>query len=198
MISIPEKYEEYLKYQRTGAKDYPRTKNQAIQDTKYDLEQILKIKPKGKNIIDIGCGLGLMMSHLTNEFDNIHLVDKTGFERKKRKKGYGSLESFGFYNDLDFAKELVSKNTKATVETYGPNNIPNIKYDAIISFYSWGFHYPIETYGDWAVNSLTEDGIIMLTARDRLVDQIVSYFSDKDLVVTILETRQACDLIYAE
>ena len=199
MIDIPEQYNKLLKLQRTGAKDYIRTQEQAIEDTKYDTSKILEIKSNGDYIIDIGCGLGLMMSHLTDEFKNIHLVDKTLLETDKKLYSYNrSVETFGFYNDLEFAERLVNKNTKATVKTFEPENLPNdIKYDAIVSFYSWGFHYPLDTYADWAISSLNKDGVIVITARDKLVDENLKYFKNKGLEVGLIETRQACGLIYA-
>lgn len=199
MLNIPERYNKLLKLQRTGAKDYLRTKEQAIEDTKYDLSKILEVKPNGKYIIDIGCGLGLMMAHLTDEFENIHLVDKTLLETDKKLCSYNrSVDAFGFYNDLEFAESLVKKNTKAIVRTFEPENLPeNIKYDAIISFYSWGYHYPLDTYANWAINSLAKDGVIVITARDKLVDENLKYFKNKGLEVGLIETRQACGLIYA-
>ena len=197
MIIIPNRYDEYLKFQRTGAEDYLRTKEQVIEDTKYDIEKVLEIKPNGENIVDIGCGLGLMMAHLNDEFKNIHLIDKTGLELNKRVSGTGSIESFGFYTDLEFAEKLVKENTQANVKTFTPDKMPSERYDVIISFYSWGFHYPIDVYSDWAISSLAQDGAIVLTARDIRVNEYITYFRHKGLDAGLIETRQACGLIYA-
>ena len=188
-IQIPNSFDEYVRLQRGLSIE------EAIKTAKYDLSCILKIKPEGKSIIDVGCGLGLMMAHLDDQFKYIHLLDKTDFEEEKKMHGYGPIENFGFYNDLEFARQLVEENTNANVRAFSPENMPHYKYDVIISFYSWGFHYPVGVYIDWALGALKKDGAIILTVRDRIVDLVMSQFSDKDKVCTVLESRRASDLV---
>ena len=189
-IVIPEDKEKYLKLQRSGS-----TVEEAILSCKKDLELVLKLKPTGNSIIDIGCGLGIMMSHLKDEFKFIHLLDKTGLEVNKRTTLYDDIESMGFYTDLEFAEELVKNNTNSIVKTFTPDTMPNYKYDVITSFYSWGFHYPIEVYSDWAIFSLAQEGSIIITVRNELINNIITLFSEKDKVVNIVENRKSCSVV---
>lgn len=114
--------------------------------------EIKEYLPKSiHNILDIGAGMAGIDVFLSQHYPGtkITLLDKEGYkEDYKSKIGYHKdSKTFGAYNSFDEAKRLLSQNKiKMTCVDIGSQKFPNIKFDLIVSFLSWGFHYPLNTY----------------------------------------------------
>ena len=182
MVNLDEKTLSLLKLQ-TSMENF----DEVVKAREEDAANIKKYAPGRGRIMDIGCGLGICMYLLNDYFDEIHLVDRTEFPKEgpienygvkgtvlysdKRLSGYGSTKNFGFYNDLNFAKDLVKQgNPNSDVYVFDPLELPNLdyQYDMIVSLYSWGFHYPLDEYLDWALEHLKMGGRIMLTLNKKV------------------------------
>jgi len=103
-----------------------------------------------KNIMDIGCGLGVIDIYLNRIFKNspnFFLLDKNRIDNKIK---YGFSNNYESYNDLSETKNLLLNN-EINLEQINlcdvekPINIKE-KVDLVISLKSMGYHYPLENY----------------------------------------------------
>ena len=102
------------------------------------------------NILDIGCGLGIINILLQKHYNtNIKyfLIDKNRVDLKIK---YGFDENYESYNDLQETKTILSNNDikKENIFIIDADKKINIDYtiDLVISLKSMGYHYPYEKY----------------------------------------------------
>ena len=105
---------------------------------------------KAENIIDIGCGLGIInifLNKIYNNKTNFYLLDKN---RIDSKISYGFSPNYESYNDLNETKKLLVDNniSKDNIQTINVESeiIIDQKIDLVISLKSMGYHYPIDLY----------------------------------------------------
>ena len=103
-----------------------------------------------KNIMDIGCGLGIINIYLNKIFDNypnFFLLDKNRIDKKIK---YGFSLNYESYNDLNETKNILLENQMNLnqINTFDVEKVINIdeKIDLVISLKSMGYHYPFESY----------------------------------------------------
>lgn len=122
-----------------------------------------------KNVLDIGCGIAgidlFLYRHYHGAID-LHLLDKDG-----TSEIYYDFEQQGaFYNSLSLARTFLTMNglPESRVHAYEAtrDGFPkHPKFDLVISLISWGFHYPISTYGERVRESLAPEGRLILDVR---------------------------------
>jgi len=68
------------------------------------------------------------------------------------------------------------------------------KFDLIMSLISWGFHYPIETYLDYARQQLAEEGVMIVDCRRGTsgLSSLEEYFDTKIIVEGAKHDRLLC------
>jgi len=122
---------------------------------------------KPKSVIDIGCGQAIPDLFFHRDFKpRFTLVDieQTHARDHSGASGYASLAC---------AKALLHDNgaAKTKVTAINPRTDPaameGLKADMLISFYSCGFHYPVDDYTDLMVQTITEGGLVCLDLRKR-------------------------------
>jgi SAM-dependent methyltransferase len=140
-----------------------------------DYDMIREYLPKdASNILDIGCGLGLINIPLYNHYNtavNLHLLDKTNsISSNQSVRGFN--KEYVFYNSMDATRDILTSNgvLNENVHTYEVSKesieqLYKIKYDLIISLLSCGWHYSIETYMDLIKNTLSPNGVLVLDIR---------------------------------
>lgn len=123
---------------------------------------------KPKSILDIGCGLGV---------SSIMIAKYSGMNYLGLLDGDGSGELFSDYrtdapawNDVRIAGDMARANLDEAciVEAFIQNRLPAdavIPVDMIVSFKSWGTHYPINTYLPLAARSLKPGGLVVTDLR---------------------------------
>ena len=105
---------------------------------------------KVENIMDIGCGLGIINIYLNDIYinqPNFFLLDKNRIDKKIM---YGFSSNYESYNDLNETKNLllinnININSIHTVDVEKDIEIHN-KIDLVISLKSMGYHYPLDLY----------------------------------------------------
>jgi SAM-dependent methyltransferase len=136
-----------------------------------DFEQIRAYLPKKESIsiLDIGCGIGGVHPFINNEYHRkafFTMYDKT---KTEKRIWYEFKQQGAFYNDLSYTKQFLVENgiSEAHVETLEASEHPvfSRKYDLITSFISWGWHYPLSTYWDVVLETLQDDGVLILDIR---------------------------------
>jgi SAM-dependent methyltransferase len=141
-----------------------------IERSKRQLKTVKRLLDlyKPKSMLDIGCGLGVssIMIAKYSDMDYLALLD-----------GDGSGELFSDYrtdappwNDVRIAGDMARANLdeKCIVEAFVQSRLPadlTIPVDLIVSFKSWGTHYPVNTYLPLAARSLKPGGLVVLDLR---------------------------------
>lgn len=110
------------------------------------------------SIADIGCGIGGYHKNWLGKFPNstIYLIDQSKFQITALLYGHGKENRH--YNNLNLAKKYlllnanISENQIKLVEKTSLNQQDN-DFMIVVSFYSLGFHYPLETYWEFIWSS---------------------------------------------
>ena len=102
------------------------------------------------NIMDIGCGLGIidiLLNNFYNKQTNFYLLDKNKVDSKIK---YGFNSNYESYNSLNETKNLLLKNeintNQINIFDVDKKIEINKKIDLVISLKSMGYHYPIDNY----------------------------------------------------
>lgn len=120
---------------------------------------------KAKNILDIGCGLGIINIFLNKTFknySNFYLLDKNHIDKKIR---YGFDLNYEGYNNLNETKNILLSNdiNEERIHLFNVDKTIVIKnkIDLVISLKSMGYHYPIKSYIKLFQNCCTKDTIFI-------------------------------------
>ncbi len=116
-----------------------------------EIKTFEKFLPKSvKNIMDIGCGLGIININLNKIYKNetnFFLLDKNKIDNKIK---YGFSSNYESYNDLNETKNILLenniKNDHIHLFDVEKKIQINNKIDLVISLKSMGYHYPFENY----------------------------------------------------
>jgi len=165
-----------------------------------DYDMITEYLPNdASNILDIGCGLGLINIPLYNHYNttvNLHLLDKTNsISSNQSVRGFN--KEYVFYNSMDATRDILISNgvLNENVHTYEVSKesieqLYKIKYDLIISLLSCGWHYSIETYMDLIKNTLSPNGILVLDIRHD-TDQLEYAKDNFELIGKVVNTAES-------
>jgi hypothetical protein len=103
-----------------------------------------------QNIMDIGCGLGIINIFLNEIYKNkvsFFLLDKNHVDNKIK---YGFSSNYESYNDLNETRKILLNNgvDSNKINIFDVDKDINIekKMDLVISLKSMGYHYPFENY----------------------------------------------------
>ena len=127
------------------------------------------------NIMDIGCGLGIINVYLNNFFGKkpiFFLLDKNRIDKKIK---YGFSSNYESYNDLNETKNILLENDIDSSSLYlfdvEKKFQINKKMDLVISLKSMGYHYPINTYIELFRNCCTKDTVFIYDIGDNQYDE---------------------------
>ncbi len=140
------------------------------------------------NIMDIGCGLGIINVNLNKIFKNspyFFLLDKNRVDKKIK---YGFSKEYESYNNLDETKNIlinndINKNKINIIDVEKKFNIEN-KIDLVISLKSMGYHYPFEEYIDLIRHCCTENTIFIFDTNETQYKNILlnNYFKSVKII----------------
>lgn len=104
------------------------------------------------SVLDVGCGNGfpalmLGLEHGTREF---HLLDGDDQDLGRKCVGYSRTATKPWRSPRKAAERIKGRLPDAVVKTYTPLDPWPRHVGLIMSLWSWGFHYPVETYLDKA------------------------------------------------
>ncbi len=128
------------------------------------------------NIMDIGCGLGIINIYLNSIYKkntNFFLLDKNRVDKKIK---YGFSSNYESYNDLSETKNLLLNNeiNLDQINLFDVEKTINIKekIDLVISLKSMGYHYPLETYLNLFKKHCSQDAIFIFDISKGNYDSI--------------------------
>lgn len=153
----------------------------------------LHIPKTVQNILDIGCGLGgvdiFLGRHYSALDPHFYLLDVDGISDKIE---YSFKEKASHYTSLASTRRFLIANGLRDDHIHtidiGRQSFPEgIQFDLVISLISWGFHYPVGTYLDQVVKSLSPEGVVILDVRRASggLELISSRFTD---IAVVAET----------
>ncbi len=123
------------------------------------------------SIVDVGCGVaGLdvyLWHHYAERDPGIVLFDKTQVSDSVYYQFYPDA---AYYNSLEVAEQTLTLNdvpedSVRAVEASQENLLDLGSTDLVISLYSWGFHYPLDTYMEEVKEILSPDGRVIIDLR---------------------------------
>ena len=133
------------------------------------------IPNSAENIMDIGCGLGIINIYLNEFFEKkpvFFLLDKNRVDRKIK---YGFSSNYESYNDLNETKNILLNNNIDTnrINLYDVEKqfLITKKMDLVISLKSMGYHYPINTYIELLRNCCTKNTVFIFDIGDNQYDE---------------------------
>ena len=143
---------------------------------------------KAENILDIGCGLGIIDIFLNKIFlntSNFYLLDKNRIDKKIK---YGFSSNYESYNDLNETKNLLLNNNinNERINLFNVDQKIEIKtkIDLVISLKSMGYHYPVDTYIELFQNCCTEKTTFIYDVGDTQYneDYLKTFFDDVQII----------------
>ena len=137
--------------------------------------------------LSIGGGLGGLELMINKKFDNrnYYFIERN-FISKKVKYGWGGMTNSEAYNDLNLQKNFLEtnglKNEQINIYDYDKDDLPNIKFDLVISLLSLDYHYDFDIYINYLKKiSKPNTRIIFDTIR---ADHFKSIFKNVEIIKT--------------
>jgi len=191
-LKIPESEEEcqFLMFQnnRRSTPEQALADIEALTNDRLQLLfEIFKNLPNESTIVDIGAGCSLVDLALASLFPDKNLkfilVDGGDDDINKLNKTFTHYNEHGYdtYNNWSFVKKVIELN-KLPLKNFTfvhPNDFKECRADVIMSFSSWGWHYPLSTYLDIANAGLKKNGYISfqpLLNADYALDKLNDMF----------------------
>ena len=141
--------------------------------------------------LSIGGGLGGLELMINKKFDNrnYYFIERN-FISKKVKYGWGGMTNSEAYNDLNLQKNFLEtnglKNEQINIYDYDKDDLPNIKFDLVISLLSLDYHYDFDIYINYLKKiSKPNTRIIFDTIR---ADHFKSIFKNVEIIKTYDDT----------
>lgn len=176
-LGVSHYYDKYLDFYLLYRIETLRTKTIAelyYSDLKEIFNNIKSYLPyKAIKILDIGAGMGgidLLIAKYYNYSTDIFLLDKEGMSDKIVAGFHSNQINFSHYNSFSLVKDFLVGNGVPiskihTIDISNESFPQKIYFDLIISFLSWGFHYPVDTYIEDVYQSLHKNGILIIDIR---------------------------------
>jgi hypothetical protein len=145
------------------------------------------INPNNKDLLSIGGGLGGLELVINKNFNvkSFTFIERN-YVSKKVRYGWDNKNNEA-YNDISIQRNFLSKNgmqsSKFNIFDYDKDQLPESKYDIIISLFSLDYHYDFTIYLEYLKNNTHKDSkIIFDTIRP-------DYFKNIFNEVVILQNR---------
>ena len=162
---------------------------------KIMLEEFITIKKfinsNDKFFLGIGSGLGGLELLINQNFKdrNYHFIERN-YVSKKVKYGWGGMVNDEAYNDLELQKNFLKINnmneSQINIYDYDKDDLPEIKFDVIISLFSLDYHYDFDLYIEYLKKiSKPDTKIIFDTIRS---DYFKKIFKNVEIVKSDLMT----------
>ena len=154
-----------------------------------EIDTFKEFLPKNvKNIMDIGCGLGIinvLLNKFYNDKTSFYLLDKNRIDKKIK---YGFSSNYESYNDLNETKRIIlenniSENCLFLFDVEKEISI-DAKIDLVISLKSMGYHYPFETYLNLFKKNCNKNTTFIFDVSDGYFDENLfkKYFENIKIV----------------
>ena len=149
------------------------------------------ISSNDKFFLGIGSGIGGLELLINQNFKdrNYHFIERN-YVSKKVKYGWGGMVNDEAYNDLELQKNFLKINNmnenQINIYDYDKDDLPEIKFDVIISLFSLDYHYDFDLYIEYLKKiSKSDTKIIFDTIRS---DYFKKIFKNVEIIKSDLMT----------
>lgn len=137
----------------------------ALAEVHADVADYVEVIQRARRLVSIGCGNGIADVLLALELgcEAVLLVD---VENGLHRHGFGP-EGAG-YSSLPRAVQLMRENGfTGAIETWNPRRQPEpvFSFDALVSMYALGFHFPAEAYDGFIERNRMRGAIVVHDSR---------------------------------
>ena len=171
------------------------TKSISREYYKIMLEEFLTIKKfissNDKFFLGIGSGIGGLELLINQNFKdkNYYFIERN-YVSKKVKYGWGGIVNKEAYNDLELQKNFLKINNmnenQINIYDYDKDDLPEIKFDVVISLFSLDYHYDFGLYIEYLKKiSKVDTKIIFDTIRS---DYFKKIFKNVEIIKSDLMT----------
>ena len=136
------------------------------------------INSNDKFFLGIGSGIGGLELLINQNFKdrNYYFIERN-YVSQKVKYGWGGMINNEAYNDLKLQKNFLKMNnmneSQINIYDYDKDNLPEIKFDIIISLFSLDYHYDFDLYARYLKKISNKDTkIIFDTIRSDYFEKI--------------------------
>ena len=136
------------------------------------------INSNDKFFLGIGSGIGGLELLINQNFKdrNYYFIERN-YVSQKVKYGWGGMINNEAYNDLKLQKNFLKMNnmneSQINIYDYDKDNLPEIKFDIIISLFSLDYHYDFDLYARYLKKISNPDTkIIFDTIRSDYFEKI--------------------------
>ena len=160
---------------------------------KSEFESLIEYLPENAtNIMDIGCGIGLIDIFINNHYKNcekFYLLDKNSIDNKVV---YGFSENYESYNINNITKNfLINNNIKESkiniIDVDSEFYIKPHSIDLCISLVSMGYHYPLSIYLETIKDVSTVNTVFIfdIATEYQHLDNVKKHFGKVEIIETI-------------
>jgi len=159
-------------------------KNKGAYDlgSQTEYETIKNFIRNKKKFLEVGCGLGRMSIYCNSQLDykaEFILADSNGNPNKFKR--YGWKPKDGYYNNLKLTEKFAKLNGLNNYKIFDMNKEDLLTLsgiDVVMSFFSVGFHYPIEDYMGKLL-TITNDNCVMIFGLANGIHPECNYSQDR-------------------
>ena len=155
----------------------------------FTIEKFIDVRDK--SILSIGGGIGgLELIINQKQKDKEFFFIERNYISKKVKYGWGGMANNEAYNNLEVQKEFLKMNgmkeNQINIFDYDNDDLPEIKFDLIISLLSLDYHYDFNIYIEYLKKvSKSDTKIIFDTIR---ADEFRKIFKNVEVIKSEINT----------
>lgn len=145
-----------------------------------------------RSILDIGCGLAITDVFLVRAFEvrTLYLLDGDGTISKEQ---VGFKPDQQPWNDVAIGAAMVRANVQLDCDVFEVRPAPfEMPADLIVSFRSWGHHYPVSIYIESVKRSLNPGGAVVLDIRQGTDGHAAMIDAGFQMVAQVPDTSIKC------
>lgn len=183
-MKIPESCNHWIGYQRTRKLPFDQELSEEYQKMKPFLPKELK------SVLDIGCGIGGIDYFLSRNHGSpvLHMLD---YNKEDENIHFGLRPTASKYNSLESTREFLNNNgiTNFVLHDASKGFPTDNEYDLIISLLSCGYHYPVNTYLNGIIKTLSKNGALIIDIRIGSLDFQMLKTIFKTVIVICTENK---------
>jgi hypothetical protein len=136
------------------------------------------LKTPPATILDIGCGLAFESRMFNKKHGSkLWLLDGDVKDNPEisREIRFGNVDTMAFYNRLDDIEQVLQEDNIQDYTMLDVNNFviaTEQKFDLICSWFSCGFHYPLDAYKNLILAHSHRDTELIFDLRTKAVDTL--------------------------